>query len=89
MESGEPAGRVDIIEAVNEDLHEIYVGCVVAGLEADRIAPLILTRVPAWRPDQKIHSRVVETRFSAAESTAFKTDYALTISRLGWKVLTD
>lgn len=80
-----------IFEAVNEDLHESYVGMTCTPLKVleRRHRELKPTTIAHWKPEHHVEYKLVECGLSVAVGPAFVKSYVQTSARFGWTVLVD
>jgi len=84
---------VVIYEAVNQTLKEIYVGMSDKPTTPNDLARQHALSLPLpinhWEPDHNISYRLVETGLPLQDARDFIHAYAVEISNVGWRVVTD
>lgn len=87
-----PTQRVALIfEAVNDSLHESYVGmtCTPLPVLERRHRELKPGVIAHWKAEHKIEYKLVECGLSVSVGPAFVKSYVQTSARFGWTVLVD
>lgn len=85
--------RTHVFEAINETLKEFYVGLSPVEVTLEELQRRHRDEVPApiahWQPDHRISYRCVESGIPRNDGLAFVGSYAMTVSQIGWTVITD
>ena len=85
--------RTHVFEAINETLKEFYIGLTSVEVTVEELQRRHRDAAPApishWQPDHRISYRRVESGLPRNDGHAFVGSYAMTVSRVGWTVITD